>query len=204
MASEFSNPAREASSASVSLDLVRRIQAGDQKAWEDLYLGYRDRLLLSIRCRLGPELRSKVQSEDILQSVFKDVLGELEGVEHRGKGSLDGYLHTCVLNKIRNKADFFGAKKRTGDTPLTDSVLDGLPAPQRADLGYLDRGRYERLERAIAALPAEMKEVILLRRVEGFTNQEVASSIGKSPEAASKVYNRALARLGLSLQGTCA
>jgi RNA polymerase sigma-70 factor (ECF subfamily) len=198
--SEHSHPGRDAASASASIELLRRIQAGDRQAWEDLYLRYRDRLLLSIRCRLGQELRSKLQSEDILQSVFKDVLGELGGVEHRRAGSLDSYLHVCVLNKIRNKADFFGAKKRTGDTPLTDSVLESLRAPAASDLGYLDHERYERLERAIAALPPEMKETILLRRVEGFTNQEAAAALGKSPDATSKIYNRALARLGLALQ----
>jgi RNA polymerase sigma-70 factor (ECF subfamily) len=191
----------DTASSSASIELIRRIRAGDREAWEELYLRYRDRLLLSIRCRLGQELRSRLQSEDILQSVFKDVLGELRDVEHRGKGSLDAYLHVCVLNKIRNKADFFAAKKRTGETPLTDSVLDDLRAPGVAEPGYLDRERYERLERAIAALPPDMKEAILLRRVEGYTNQEMAAALGKSPDAASKIYNRGLARLGLSLQG---
>lgn len=200
MPPEPSNPGRQGASASASIELLRRIQAGDGAAWEDLYLAYRDRLLLSIRCRLGADLRSRIQSEDILQSVFKDVLGDLHGVEHRGPGSLDSYLHACVLNKIRNKSDFFGAKRRAGESPLTDSALDWLQAPRSPELGYLDRDRYDRLERAIAALPDDMREAILLRRVEGYSNQEAAAALGKSPDAASKIYNRALARLGVSLQ----
>jgi hypothetical protein len=125
---DSSNAGREAASSSASIELLRRIQAGDRKAWEDLYLGYRGRLLLSIRCRLGKELRSKVQSEDILQSVFKDALAELDAVEHRGRGALDSYLHVCVLNKIRNKADFFGAKKNLEWLLRRIELNEGMPA----------------------------------------------------------------------------
>ncbi|MGE3172087.1 MAG: RNA polymerase sigma factor [Planctomycetota bacterium] len=193
------SPDREPGAPSLSIDLVRRIQAGDTAAWDELYMRYRDRLLLSIRCRLGPTLRARLQSEDVLHSVFGDVLHhDLRGFAPQ-PGGLDRYLHTCVLNKIRNKADFFGAQKRRGDAPLTDSLAGRLPAAVGGELGYVDAARYERLERAIGQLPVEMREALLLRRIEGLGNQEVAAELGKSPEAASKLYNRALARLGTLL-----
>lgn len=194
------NPSK--AEASLSIELIRRIETGDRAAWEDLYLRYRDRLLLSIRCRLGTPMRARIESEDILHSVFRDALQGMQAIEHRGAGSLDRYLHTCVLNKIRNKADFFGASKRTGETPLTDSLVRALPAPSGGDLRYIDAERYERLERVMAHLPEDMRDAVLLRRVEGLTNQEAAAVLGKSPDATSKLYNRALARLGQSLRVT--
>lgn len=189
-------PAPEASDES-SVELVARIQAGDRRSMDTLYLRYRDRLILSIRCRLGPHLRSRLESEDILQSVFKDVIEDIEHFEQRGPWSLNRYLHTCVLNKIRRKAEYHGAAKRTGEVPLTDSIMERLPEAPLEEPGYLDSERFERLERGLSRLPEDMREVVVLRRVEELSNQEAARALGKTPEATSKLYNRALARLAV-------
>jgi len=182
----------------LSLELVRRIQAGEPEAWERLYRRYHDVLLFSIRSRLGRGLRAWLQSEDILQSVVKDALGDLERFEPRGPGSLEHFLHVCVLNKIRTKAAFYGARRRAGEERVPTSELDELPRAA-GEPRYLDGARYERLERGVAQLPDPMREVVLLRSVEGLGNEEAAVLLGKSPAATSKLYNRALARLGTLL-----
>jgi DNA-directed RNA polymerase specialized sigma24 family protein len=53
----------------------------------------------------------------------------------------------------------------------------------------------------MARLPDEMREIILLRGIEELPNREAAEVMGKSPEAASKLYNRALARLAVWIGG---
>jgi RNA polymerase sigma-70 factor (ECF subfamily) len=184
------------SSRDISLELVERIQSGDGSAWEDFYVRYHDPLLFAIRCRLGANLRSRLQSEDVLHSVVADAFRDLGRFEPRGPGSLSHYLHVCVLNKIRSKAEFHAALKRSGDVPLSSSLADRLPTRGDAQLDYVDAARYERLERALAALPEDMREAVLLRTVEGLSNQEAAAALGKSEEATSKLYSRALARLG--------
>ena len=186
--------------ADVSTELVRRAKDGDHTAWDALYLRYRDRLLLYTRCRLGPALRTRLQSEDILQSVFKDVVGDLDRFQPEGKESLNRYLHVCVLNKIRKKFDYFNAQKRAGDVALTESILETSPDPQQ-QLDYWDSALYEKLEQAISRLPEGMREVLFLRAFENQTNQEAAAIVGKTTEATSKLYNRALSRLGLMLSG---
>jgi len=179
----------------LSLELVERIQGGDRAAWDQLYLRYRDALLFAIRCRLGGKLRSHLGSEDILHSVVRDALGELSHFEPRGPGSLKHYLHVCVLNKIRSKAEYYGAAKRAGAEALSDSVLATIPREGSTEPGYIDAERYERLERGLAQLSEEFREVVLLRTIEGLANKEAAAVLGKSPEATSKLYNRAVARL---------
>lgn len=184
----------------LSRELVLRIQGGDERAWEDLYLRYRDRLLFSIRCRLGWRLRHRIDSEDILHSVFRDALSDLLGFEPQRPGALEHYLHVCVLNKIRSKAAYHAALKRAGDQPVDPSLLERLPA-RSPDPTYSDSERYERLERALDALPPHLREVVLLRAVEGLPFDEVARAMDRSPEAASKLYHRAVARLGQALRG---
>jgi len=194
------DPDRRESDAEISTELVRRIQEGDDSAWPELYRRYRDPLLLSIRCRLGPKLRSHLQSEDILHSVVKDALVDLRKFEPRGANSLDHYLHVCVLNKIRVKAEYYSAKKRSGEVPLRETLHGELPDSGAGEPRYLDAERYERLERALERLPEPMREVVLLRRIENLSNLEVAEVLGKNPDATSKTYNRAIARLGMLMR----
>lgn len=183
-----------------SILLLRRIQAGEDAAWTALYNRYRDQLILAIRCRLGPALRARLGSEDILQSVFKDALRDLGRFQPQHDRALNHYLHTCALNKIRGKADYYGARKRQGEVRLSDSLIARHPASEGTEPGYHDSGRYEALERALLRLPEEMREVVLLRRIEGLSNLETAEILGKSPDATSKLHNRALARLALALR----
>jgi RNA polymerase sigma-70 factor (ECF subfamily) len=186
---------RESSDAELSQELVTRIQAGDGEAWERLYRRYHDPLLLAIRARLGSGLRAWLQSEDVLSSVVRDALVDLQGFEHRGKGSLEHYLHVCVLNKIRSKAAFYGAAKRTGEERVEPTELDRFACAE-AGPTYFDADGFGRLEKAMTSLPEEQREVILLRAVEKLPNEEVARIMGKTPAATSKLFNRTLARLG--------
>jgi RNA polymerase sigma-70 factor (ECF subfamily) len=183
-----------AEDASSSIELLARIHAGDRQAFEDLYLRYRDRLLLTIRLRLSPALRVKLQSEDVLHSVVREVLEDVAGFEPRGDGALGRWLQACVLNKIRGKADYFAAAKRSGDQTLSEALLAQVPAAG-GELRYVDDERYERLERGLAALPDDMRAVIVLRDLDGWSNAEAAAQLGRTPDATAKLHARALARL---------
>ncbi len=183
--------------ASVSLELVSRIQRGDHAAWRELYERYHDQLLLAVRLRLGRGLRRWLQSEDIFQSVALEAFRALPGFEYRGKGSLVGFLERLVVNKIRDRADTFAAEKRAGAMALDEERLDALPIGAAGDVRYFDAERYERLERGLSALPGDMREMLVLRKVEGLSSKEVAARLGKTDEAVRKAYSRALARLSL-------
>jgi len=176
--------------------LVARAQAGEALAWEALYLRYHDALLFAVRSRLGPGLRERVTSEDILHSVVADVFSDIQRFEPRGAGSFGRWLSTCVLNKVRSKAEHFAAGKRAGSVPLTDSLAGRLASKPDEVPSYVDAARWEPLEASLAELEDAQREVVLLRTVEGLSNTEAAARIGRSPEAASKLYNRAIARIG--------
>jgi RNA polymerase sigma-70 factor, ECF subfamily len=173
------------------MELVRRIQRGEREAWNELFARYHDQLLLGVRLRLGAGLRRHLESEDIFQSVALEAFRELERFEYRGQGSLERYLHTLVLNKLRDRADTFAAAKRAGAVRLDESLAADLPAREPS---YHAAG-FERLERALQALPADARELIVLRKLEGLSSQEVAAHLGTSDAAVRKAYSRALAQL---------
>lgn len=176
-------------------ELVRRVQAGEAEAWTELYGAYRDELLFYVRARLGPRLRSVMESEDVLQSVALEAFRALPRFEPRGAGHLRRFLQVLVLNKIRDRADTFGAAKRAGGVPL-EAGMD--VAPHVDEPAYADP-HYEQLERALGELPEEMREVVILRSVEERSSREVALLLGKTDEAVRKLHSRGLARLSLRL-----
>jgi RNA polymerase sigma-70 factor (ECF subfamily) len=173
------------------------LQQGDRDAWSELYARYHDQLLLTIRLRLGRGLRGHLQSEDILQSVALEAFLELGAFEYRGAKSLERFLSQLVIHKIRDRADTFGAQKRAGTVPLDERLASEIAAPESDPLQYLDAERYERLERGLNSLPTDLREVLVLRKFDGLSSQEIAARLGKSDEAVRKTYSRALARLSL-------
>jgi len=177
----------------VTVELLARIREGDDSAWEALYSRYHDDLLFAVRAHLGPAMRAKLESEDVLQSVAIQALRTLPSFEPRGPGSLRHYLHKMIVNKIRDRADYHTAAKRGGAVRLATTELQRLPdgAPE-----YEDGTRFDQLEHAMRLLPPDMERVLVLRKVDGLTSKEAAEVLGKSDEAVRKLYSRAVARLG--------
>lgn len=189
------SPVPEGPNDDRTVDLLGRIRDGDDDAWADLYRLHHDELLFVIRRQLGTKLRSLLQSEDILQSVALEAFRDLPRFENRGPGSLRAFLHKLVIHKIRDRADYFAAKKRGQPIALGTVLLEGVAADEPPR--FFDSERYERLERALEVLPEDMKQAILLRRFEGYSSGEAAVRMGKSDSAMRKLYSRALARLTL-------
>ena len=182
----------------ISVELVRKIQGGDTDAWNRLYARYHDELLFAVRCRLGPGLRTHLQSEDVLQSVMLEAMGELERFVPRGDSSLRHFLHVLITNKIRDRVDTYGAQKRKGTVALTDSMVAAVPGFD-GELRYHEAERFEKLERVMGLLPDEMREAILLRKVEGLSSKEAAERMGKGEDALRKLFSRAMARLTMMM-----
>lgn len=190
--------ALEFSSDSNTLELFERLREGDSSAFGDLYRRYHDELLFAVRAHLGPRLRSRLESEDILQSVAADAFRALKGVRAETPEGLRHYLHAMIVNKIRGRADHFNAVKRDGDVPLTSAHAQQI-AGDCAEPQYHDTERFGRLESALESLPDEMREVIVLRKVDGLPSRQVAVRMGRTDEAVRKLYSRAMARLTLRI-----
>lgn len=175
----------------LSEDLIQKIQAGDRDAWKGFLERYRDEMLFAVRARLGPGLRAHLESEDILQSVLLEAIGEVNAFERRAPGSLGGFIATLIGRKIKDRADTFAAQKRRGTIPLGEEA-DRLPAP---GVGYKDPERYERIESLLERLPDEMRAIVVLRKIDGLSSRDSATALGITDDAARKLYSRAMARL---------
>ena len=73
--------------------------------------------------------------------------------------------------------------------------LEEVHPPDAADDGDGGRERFADLRLALAALPAEQRDVIVLRFLVGLTPREVAERLGRSEDAVHGLQHRGRRRL---------
>jgi RNA polymerase sigma-70 factor, ECF subfamily len=167
--------------------LIAGLVAGDERAYCELYDRFSARLL---RTAIGV-VRSRQDAEDAVQEVFLGVLKSrrrLQDVQ-----DLTAYLFAA----LRRAAGRIAAQRARGPT-LSASAIDIAPAvatPRDRSSPY-----GERLERALLALPAEQREVIVLKVDGELTFAQIAEVIGVSMNTAASRYRYALERLRKALE----
>lgn len=185
-----------------SAELLEQAKAGSAEALNRLYERVSGRLLAYIRLRLGPDLRARLESRDILQAtLIKSLqhLAELRGSETR---SLLAWLARIADHEIRDCADYHHRQRRDAarEMPLDDDAP--LPAVTRSALSrvILDE-EAQRLEAALESLAAEHREVILLRNFEELSFPEIARRMNRSADACRMLLARAMTALTLKMAG---
>jgi RNA polymerase sigma-70 factor (ECF subfamily) len=184
-------------------DLIRRAQEGSPDALNALYEQCSGRLLEYVRLRLGREMRSRLESRDILQAALVKSLEHLHELKGDNTGSLLGWLARIADNEIRDRADYYQRQRRDAarEMPLDDEAP--VPALTRSALSrvILDE-QAKRLEAALESLSPSHREVILLRKFEELSFAEIARRLGKSEDACRMLLVRAMTALTLKLGGT--
>lgn len=190
-----------------SLELIRLAQDGQVGALNDLLARYYERVRRVVRARLGPQLRSCLESGDILQETFIAAVYGFDGFEMRGESSLLRWLSQIAENQIRAAAAYHGAQRRDRrrEEPWvrargaldSGEVWTDLPAsgPQPIELLMDDESR-QRLDDLLSALRPDQREVILLRDYIGGSWKEVCEwTDGTSVDAVRLLHARALTTL---------
>jgi RNA polymerase sigma-70 factor (ECF subfamily) len=163
-----------------------------------------------VHLRLGAKLRSKEESQDLVQSICREVLADLPRFKERpGVGFRDWLFRTAEC-KILDKARYWNRERRATDREV---AIDGVVKPEEeaillAELASLAtpsrdaiaREELERLERAFRDLPDDYRSVIVLSRVHGLPHEVLAQRLGRTVGATRTLLSRALARLALALE----
>lgn len=171
--------------------LLWRLKRGSARALRRLYGRYEADLLTLAASLLG---RSD-QAEDVLQDVFVRFIASLDTFELTG--SLKGYLATCVANRARDlrRRD---RSRPAGPLETAERIASSQPGPlQRA----VASEQHERLSSALARLPYEQRETILLHLKAGLTFREIGLMRDVSPKTAESRYRYGIDRLRSMLNG---
>ena len=190
---------REQSSA-----LLRRARQGSLAAIDTLFDGVAGRLLALIRLRLGPGLRSQLESRDILQATLLRAFERLEQFEGAKTANLVGWLASIAENEIRQQAEFHHRGRRDVARRAALEDAEGLPIEEvhSAISRLVIKEEMARLERALERLDESQREVILLRKLEGLSFPEIGQKLGRSADACRMLLARALTALTIVLEET--
>jgi RNA polymerase sigma-70 factor (ECF subfamily) len=191
--------------------LLALARAGEQLALGKLLELYRGYLTLLARLQLGRRLQGKADPADLVQDTFLDA--------HRSWGRFRGTTEAELLSWLRRilaarTADllrrYLGSQRR--DVRLERELAAELErSSQDLDAGLLAKqdspskqvARREEgvlLAAALALLPEDYREVLILRHLEGLTFPEVGQRMGRSLDAVKKLWTRALDNLRRSLK----
>jgi len=193
--------------------LVTLAQNGDESALERLCKVYNERVLLIIRMRMGPELRTKMQSMDLVQDAFISTLRSLENFTYKNERDFLRWVSKITENRIRDNLDKLHADKR--DIRKEIPLYNNRPSSQVSFVtafGPVDtttpsvimskREELDKLEKAMEKLKPEYREVITLTKIEGLSYEEAANILKKSPDAVRMLLSRAMVALTSSFEET--
>ena len=175
---------------------VERFQRGEHAAFDEIWARYRPALemlvALRVMSRLEPDLRSRIDADDILQETAQTVRRKLGEFRYLGPGSILGWMTTIVLHVVTDQIRYWRARIRDPARQLAlDSDGRDLRSPPAAGLQHpgtgpataADRAEVRRLVAdALARLPDRQQTIVLWRFFGGASWEEVAAEVG-SPSA---------------------
>lgn len=158
--------------------LVDRVKAGDQQAFALLVSKYQ-RKVIRLIARL---VRDPVEVEDVAQEAFLKAYRALP--QFRGESAFYTWLYRIAVNTAKNHLVAQG-RRPIPMSSFQDDDDDGEPFAadeaiadiQTPDSVLLSRQIAETVNRAIEALPAELRTAVTLREIEGLSYEEIAEAM---------------------------
>jgi len=151
------------------VELLHAVARGDEAALARLYDGYRV-ILFSLLVRI---LNSREEAEDILQDVFIQVWRRAKDFDEK-RGRPFTWLVTLTRSRAIDRLRQLGARQRlaaSAERDQSDEASDALADTIKA-------ARKEIVQRALAQLPQEQRQTLVLAYFEGLTQSEIASQLG--------------------------
>ena len=146
-------------------DLVERCRRGDEGAFQQL-IDEHKRLVVALIARTIPD-RSRV--EDVSQDVFLRIYRGLP--YFRGESRLSTWIYRIVANVCAQEQT-----RRPAPVSMDDDSRRPA-APAAADRQFLDLELRERLEKAIARLPANYRLLVAAHYLEGVQYEDLAEAL---------------------------
>ena len=157
--------------------VVARARAVDEAALEELFRAF-EVPVYNLACRI---CRTAEDAEDVLQETFFEVCRSIG--KYREEGSLWGWVRRIAASKALMRL-------RRNKYRETDELQDEVMGNRRED----NHLRMD-LEAALERLSETSRAVVWLHDVEGYTHEEIADMMGKTPSFSKSQLARAHVRL---------
>ncbi len=177
--------------------LLSQARSGDAAARDELVRRLLPRLRRWAHGRLPQNARDLSDTDDLVQVSLLRALNHVSEFEPQREGAFLAYLRRIVLNAVRDEL------RRAGRRPARAMLDDSMPEPGPSVVErVIGREAMEAYEAALATLPDEQREAVIMRIEFGYTYPEIAEALGKpSANAARMAVSRALLQVAEVMSG---
>jgi RNA polymerase sigma-70 factor (ECF subfamily) len=171
--------------------LLWRCRCGSRDAFRHIYEKYAADLL-TLAANL---LDDGCAAEDVVQDVFVSFVKSVE--QFRLRGSLKGYLATCVANRAR---DHIRKKRRQRTVAVSEAgqMLSDAKGPVQL---VIRTEELQKLKHAMTELPYQQREVVVLHLHGDLRFKQIAKLQGVCVKTALSRYRYGLDKLRSMLNG---
>lgn len=170
-------PLAESQVRDADATLVRRAAGGDAAAFEQLYRRHAGRVHGTILRLVG---RDRARAEELTQDAFVQAWRKLGSF--RFESAFATWLHRLGVNIA-----LMDLRIRRDEDAMDD---DELQAAAGGEVPFCAAERGD-LERAVAALPARARAVLVLHDVEGFKHEEISAELRMAVGSSKAQLHRA-------------
>ncbi|HJM40119.1 MAG TPA: sigma-70 family RNA polymerase sigma factor [Planctomycetota bacterium] len=168
----------------------------DQELFNEFLNYFMEHLLKSKIVNVQPSLRRMVDSDDLVQSVFAEIWGNLPDFEFTTRGAFISLLSQRMKWKASNESRRMRTQKRREDlrastTPEEIGVAINQPGPLTENLSKEER---DQMAIAVFRLPPRDRQIVMFS-LNGFSHAEIAERMGLEVSTARKALNRAVSRM---------
>ena len=164
--------------------LVWKFKRGSADALRRIYEKYKNDLL-ALAIALS---RDRAVAEDVLHDVFVSFAQYADKLQLRT--SLKSYLSSCIANRVRNLSR--EKPQRTMQLNQAETIGSDCDGPERL---AITAEQSERIAKAMAELPYQQREVIILHFQGGMRFKAIAKSQGVSINTIQSRYRYGLDKL---------
>lgn len=148
-------------------------------------------------------IKSSCASESIASELFQDVWTNVINARHTYEGAapFNAWLYRIARNRL---TDYYRANKIQHQTSTlneeTDTSIAQLQVPLQPDELAELSNQSDTLQAALATLPPEQRDAILLKHIAGFSLQEIATQFNENTETIKSRLRYATAKLRKQLR----
>lgn len=180
-------------------ELLEGARGGCHHALGELLQGCRQYLLLTANRLLDPHLRAKLGPSDVVQETLHDAHRDFDRFHGVSEDDLLAWLRHILLNNLADVGRRYRAAKRQVAREVSwQGIVYEEPRTVEKDspqANAISHEQHTALMRALDHLSGPARDVIQWRNYERCSFEEIGRRLGRSAEAARKVWVRALEQL---------
>jgi len=191
-------------------DLAAEIAAarrGEPRAVDSLFARNLPPLVAFIRARAGKAIAARESAVDIAQSVFREVLQDVDNIELKGEGAFRNWLFMQATRKVLDRAKFHGRDRRDAAKevaipdagPAADAILACYASIATPSQHAVAKEELARFEAAVQELPEPQRDAVTMSRLMGLEYAQIAQQMNTTESAVRGLVARGLAALSSQL-----